>query len=388
MAESTYEELLTFFYRSPIALIQILPTGDVELITPPAVALLLPLAGNSNLDNLFHVLDPIAPQIQHSIATDTATSGVVCDSQYVTIDSSIAEGHNGLVLSISIFKICADKLIVMLRDVTKEVHCAELERKESNLALHAERSERLKVTESLSEKECMLIQQSRLAAMGEMIGNIAHQWRQPLNTLGIHMQSLGIFYGTPNFNKEFLDKTIAKSMETIKHMSKTIDDFRGYFRPDKAKTDFYVIEAIKNTLSLLEGCFDNPKITIDFVELDNPVVNGYRNEFAQVFLNILNNAKDALIERKINDAKVTITICSEVSCAVITVADNAGGIPDEVIDKVFDPYFTTKCSQEGTGIGLSMSKSIIEKNMGGILSVRNTEEGAEFRIEVRHGTYN
>jgi signal transduction histidine kinase len=224
--------------------------------------------------------------------------------------------------------------------------------------------------------------------MGEMIGNIAHQWRQPLNTLGLYTQKLGIIYGTSAFNKEHLDNSIAKSMEIIKHMSKTIDDFRDYFKPEKDKFDFYVIEAIKSTLSLLEGNFHNPKITVDFVEHGNPVINGYKNEFAQVILNILNNARDAIIEREIDDARVTITICNEGNCAVVTVADNAGGIPDEIINKVFDPYFTTKGPQSGTGIGLFMSKTIIEKNMGGRLTVRNTDTGAEFRVEVEHGTQN
>jgi signal transduction histidine kinase len=192
----------------------------------------------------------------------------------------------------------------------------------------------------------------------------------------------------PYFNKEFLDTSIAKSMEIIQHMSKTIDDFRDYFKPEKEKVDFYVIEAIKSTLSLLEGNFNNPNIAIDFVEHDNPVISGYKNEFAQVFLNILNNARDAIIERGIADARIIITICSKNSCAVVTVADNAGGISDEIINKVFDPYFTTKGPQVGTGIGLFMSKTIIEKNMGGKLTVRNTDTGAEFRIEVEHGTQN
>jgi PAS domain S-box-containing protein len=255
-------------------------------------------------------------------------------------------------------------------------------------ALRIETAERLKATETLREKEQMLIQQSRQAAMGEMIGNIAHQWRQPLNTLGLYTQSLGAFYGMPNFNKEFLDNSIAKSMEIIKHMSKTIDDFRDYFKPGKGKVTFYVTEAINNTLSLLEGHFINPMITIDLVDHDNPVIYGYQNEFAQVVLNILNNARDAIIEREIVDARVIITISSENGCAVVSVADNAGGIPAEFINKVFDPYFTTKGPQVGTGIGLFMSKTIIEKNMGGKLTVRNTDIGAEFRIEVGHETHN
>lgn len=274
------------------------------------------------------------------------------------------------------------ELAASISHLQSEIHERELAEKK----LLEETAERLQAMETLREKEQMLIQQSRQAAMGEMIGNIGHQWRQPLNTLGLYTQRLGAFYGMPNFNKEFLDNSIAKSMEIIKHMSKTIDDFRDYFKPEKEKADFYVIEAIKRTMSLLEGNFLNPKIAIDFVENDNPVINGYQNEFAQVFLNILNNARDAITERETADARIIITIGSENSCAVVTIADNAGGIPDEDINKVFDPYFTTKGPQQGTGIGLFMSKTIIEKNMGGRLTVRNTDTGAEFRIEVGHGS--
>jgi len=277
------------------------------------------------------------------------------------------------------------------RELAASINHLQSEIRERELAeetIRKETSERLKAVETLREKEQMLLQQSRQAAMGEMIGNIAHQWRQPLNTLGLYTQRLGIFYGSPDFNKEFLDSSIAKSMEIIKHMSKTIDDFRDYFKPEKEKADFNVIEAIKNTLSLLEGSFQNPKITIDVAEHDNPVITGYQNEFSQVFLNILNNAREVLIEREIADARVLITIGSVGNSAVVTVADNAGGIPDELINKVFDPYFTTKGPQAGTGIGLFMSKTIIEKNMGGRLTVRNTDTGAEFRIEVEHATQN
>ena len=284
--------------------------------------------------------------------------------------------------------------VELLRQIGADVSFAldnivrETCRQTAERALREETVERLRATETLREKEQMLIQQSRQAAMGEMIGNIAHQWRQPLNTLGLFTQRLGFFYGQPIFNQEFLDTSVAKSMEIIQHMSKTIDDFRNFFKPDKAKGDFNVSDAIKNTLSLLEGNFQNPSIHIEIIENDHPVINGYQNEFTQVLLNILTNARDAIIEREINDARVIITICSEDDCAVVTIADNAGGIPEEIINKVFDPYFTTKGPQLGTGVGLFMSKTIIEKNMGGRLAVRNTATGAEFRIEVGNGIQN
>lgn len=297
----------------------------------------------------------------------------------------------------------ADQALEDIRDeleVKVVIRTAELERIREKLALQNEElqnsyallkeeaSERLQALETLREKEQMLIQQSRQAAMGEMIGNIAHQWRQPLNVLGLYTQSFGAFYGKPSFTKEFMDTSVAKSMDIIKHMSKTIDDFRDYFKPEKEKSDFSVSETIKNTLSLLDGNFQNPKINLDIIENGNLVINGFQNEFAQVILNILVNAKDAIIERRISEARIVITVSSEADCAVVTIADNAGGISEEIINKVFDPYFTTKGPQYGTGIGLFMSKTIIEKNMDGRLTVQNTDIGAEFRIEVKNGSRN
>jgi C4-dicarboxylate-specific signal transduction histidine kinase len=237
-------------------------------------------------------------------------------------------------------------------------------------------------TAELREKDQLLLLQSRQAALGEMIGNIAHQWRQPLNVLGLTIQQLPLFHDLGELTKEFLNQNVNSSMELIQHMSQTIDDFRNYFRPDKEKVRFNVRETIENSLSLLEGSLQNPLITVDIVTKDDPVIYGYRNEFAQVLLSILNNARDALTEREVDDRRVTITIFTEGNRAVVTVADSAGGVPEGIMGKIFDPYFTTKGPQMGTGVGLFMSKTIIEKNMGGRLSVRNTADGAEFRIEV------
>ncbi len=237
-------------------------------------------------------------------------------------------------------------------------------------------------TAELRDKDQMLLVQSRQAAMGEMIGNIAHQWRQPLNTLGLTIQQLQMFYDMDEFTREFLDQSVGKCMELIQHMSKTIDDFRNFFRPDKEKVEFKVQETIVSTLSLIEDSFKRQQIGVELVAKGELVINGFRNEFAQVVLNILNNARDVLTEREIKDPKVTITLGSENDRAVVTISDNAGGIPEEIIGKIFDYYFTTKGPQAGTGIGLFMSKTIIEKNMGGMLSVRNIAEGAEFKIVV------
>ena len=171
-------------------------------------------------------------------------------------------------------------------------------------------------------------------------------------------------------------------MNLIRHMSQTIDDFMNYFKPEREKARFQVCDTITNTLLLIEDSFKHQRIAINVVTTDEPSIHGYRNEYAQTLLNILNNAKDAITENKIENPRVRITIGSEGDRAVVTVADNAGGIPEEIIGKIFDPYFTTKGPQAGTGLGLFMSKSIIEKNLGGSLTVRNVGGGAEFRIEV------
>lgn len=257
-----------------------------------------------------------------------------------------------------------------------------VERHQAETTLSKETTERLLALEALREKEQMLIQQSRLAAMGEMIGNIAHQWRQPLNLLGLTTQQLLLYYDMGEIDRKFLAENVEGSMKLIYHMSKTIDDFRNFFKPDKEKSRFKVQQAITDTLTLLEGSLHTPPIKVEIVANDDPVIDGYANEFAQAILNLVINAKDVFIEREISDAKLTITVSSENGCAVVTVADNAGGVPEEIIDKIFEPYFTTKRPQGGTGVGLFMSKTIIEKNMGGKLAVRNKDNGAEFRIEV------
>lgn len=255
-------------------------------------------------------------------------------------------------------------------------------RKDAEEALRQETIERLRTLEELHEKDQLLLQQSRFAAMGEMLGNISHQWRQPLNVLGLTIQQLLLIYDVGEFTREFLEKNVNSSMDLIQHMSRTINDFRSFFRPDKEKVEFKLSEAIMNVLTLIDANFKFQRITIDVNARDDMVIFGYRNEFAQALLNILNNARDALTERKTDKPRVKITLCGENGRSVITIADNAGGIADEITERIFDPFFTTKGAQGGTGVGLFMAKTIIEKNMGGRLSVRNNCDGAEFRIEL------
>jgi signal transduction histidine kinase len=236
--------------------------------------------------------------------------------------------------------------------------------------------------DDLRQKDQMLILQDRQAVMGEMINNIAHQWRQPLNSLGLLNQQLPLFHNSAEFSKEFYEENTRKSMALIQQMSRTIEDFRTFFRADKEMITFGVKQVIEQTLSLIKPCFQYQQISIALQTEGAPIINGYPNEYAQVLMNILMNARDALVENNVDDARISLNLFTEAGTAVVTITDNAGGIADEIIDKVFNPYFTTKGPDKGTGIGLFMSKTIIEKNMGGRLTVRNTGDGAEFRINV------
>jgi C4-dicarboxylate-specific signal transduction histidine kinase/ActR/RegA family two-component response regulator len=253
---------------------------------------------------------------------------------------------------------------------------------ERTAALVAETTERLRAMEELRQKDRVLIQQSRQAAMGEMIGNIAHQWRQPINTVGLLIQELAMSYDYDEFDKRHLDETTDKIMQQIRYMSRTIDDFRNFFAPEKEKVPFRIGQVVARTISLVEGSFRDRRIGIDVVADDDPMVEGFPNEFSQALLNILSNAGDVFSERNTPAPRITIRMFTENDRAVVTITDNAGGIREDVLDRVFEPYFTTKDQGKGTGVGLYMVKNIIEKNMAGRVTVRNTAHGAEFRIEV------
>jgi signal transduction histidine kinase len=232
------------------------------------------------------------------------------------------------------------------------------------------------------EQEKMLIQQSRLAAMGEMIGNIAHQWRQPINVISLILYKLNRAYGDDALTQEMMTASVAKGQKLIEGMSTTIDDFRNFFKPDKVKENFSLAKSLQGTISLFDAGFKNSGIDISLEVLQDATVTGYPNEFSQALLNLFSNAKDAIIEHSIHPGRVLITVGVSDKRAFLKFRDNAGGIPQDIIDRIFEPYFTTKEQGKGTGVGLHMSKMIIENNMNGLLKVCNVDGGAEFLIEL------
>ncbi len=239
-----------------------------------------------------------------------------------------------------------------------------------------------RVQEGISQnlaQERLLIQQSRLAAMGEMIGNIAHQWRQPINALALLLANIKDANDYHELDTEMIDESTAKGQELIQKMSTTIDDFRNFFKPNREKQSFQPWDSIDEGIKLVSQTFKNNNIEIEQEKSGEPCeVVGYPNEFSQVVLNALSNAKEAILDKKI-PGKVHIRIGKGIDSAIISIRDNGGGIPEDILPKIFDPYFTTK--EKGTGIGLYMSKMIMD-HMGGDITIRNVEGGVEVLLTL------
>lgn len=225
----------------------------------------------------------------------------------------------------------------------------------------------------LRQMDQALIQQNRLASMGEMINNIAHQWRQPLNLIGLIVQGLPM---CKILSQAELDHEVERIMDVILHMSQTIDDFRYFFRQDKEKTRFTANQAVAKAVEFISPSLNNKGISIFNIDQPEVGIFGYCNEYEQVLLNILSNAKDVLVERNVAEPCIGISISSAEDRSVVTITDNGGGISTDVMPKIFDPYFTTKDKMQGTGIGLYMSKMIIEQNMGAACPPRMLKAGS------------
>ena len=226
--------------------------------------------------------------------------------------------------------------------------------------------------------ESILINQSKLASMGEMIGNIAHQWRQPLTHLSYIIMNLKAAYENDKLSDEYFEEKAKEVTTQIEFMSHTIDDFRNFFKISKQKEEFNLAVCINESINLLNESFKILDIKLDFNYEKDFKIKTYRGELSQVIFNLLNNAKEEFIRKEIKNPKLKITFFEKNHSLLIKIFDNAGGINDNIIKKIFEPYFTTK--DKGLGIGLYMSKIIIEKNIGGKLDVENFQNGALFTI--------
>lgn len=232
-------------------------------------------------------------------------------------------------------------------------------------------------------QKAMLFQQSKLAAMGEMIDNIAHQWRQPLNTLGVIVQDTQYAYRSGKLDQRYLQSMTTESMEQIEFMSQTIEDFRNFVKPDQKNTPFDLNESVQQSVQLLSGMLESHHIAINVEYFERELnVYGSTGEFKQVIINLLNNARDALIEKNPHNPAILIRIFGDDTYGAVTIQDNGGGIVPEVIERIFEPYFTTKEEGKGSGIGLYMSYAIIRTKMGGMIEVSNVENGSLFTLTL------
>jgi PAS domain S-box-containing protein len=241
-------------------------------------------------------------------------------------------------------------------------------------------SARIEEEKRQREHEQLLIQQSKLASMGEMLSHIAHQWRQPLSSMsGILLNVQLALKNISDYDNEISD-LLTDAFRVIRFMSNTIDDFRNFFSPSKTIEKFRMFSAVEDALSIIAHTLVYHGIRTEITIGADPVISGFKNEFSHAVLNILQNAKDILLIRKPEEPEIRIEIKDTENGACLMISDNGGGIKEENISKVFEPYYSTRSS--GQGIGLYMSKMIIEKSMKGSLSVRNANEGAEFIITV------
>jgi len=232
------------------------------------------------------------------------------------------------------------------------------------------------------EKEKMLIQQSKMAAMGDMISMIAHQWRQPLNQMSYVMMNIEGAYDDRVLSREYLDSKLKEGEKLLEYMSHTIDDFRDFFKPDKEKEEVDLCKLVDSAIGLIEKGLEKDHVSIEKRYSCEARLYLYKNEMIQVLLNLLKNAQEVLEGKE--EAKIRIGIFEEEDCVKISVSDNGGGVAEENLEQIFEPYFSSKANQ-GTGLGLYMSKMIIEEHMKGQLYVNNTEEGAEFIIKLNRG---
>jgi len=232
------------------------------------------------------------------------------------------------------------------------------------------------------EKEQLLVEKSRFIALGEMISNIAHQWRQPLSELSSILMNIKFKHDLNALDDKTMQKKSDEASKVIEYMSHTIDDFRNFFMPKKDSETFFIHNVIDSVMTIISSSLEYNNINVG-IEIDKKIkVNTYLNEYQQVVLNIMNNAKDVLMESNKKNRLILIKSSEESNSVILSIEDNGGGILTKPKNKIFEPYFSTKSASNGTGIGLYMSKIIIDKNMNGKLRVVNTSQGAKFLINI------
>jgi signal transduction histidine kinase len=273
------------------------------------------------------------------------------------------------------FLINSKKAVVWIaRNITESFHLKEeLHALNNNLEKEIEIA-----TQDAKNTQRVLIQRQKLAEMGEMINAIAHQWRQPLATSNMAISILKDKSNHDSLDKDFLNKTLNEMESLNMHMSDTVESFLNYFSPNKEQGEFDILHVVDKAISFFSKTIKNKSIVVKTEVPENISVYGYKEEYLQVVLSIVSNAIQAFSTQENKLIKIIAHKSNEnVSLDII---DNAGGVSDAIVDKIFNPYFTTKESSEGTGLGLFIANKIVSESMNGKIIVANTENGAKFSI--------
>ena len=241
------------------------------------------------------------------------------------------------------------------------------------------------------KKDIIMFQQARFASLGEMLNNIAHQWRQPLGSITMIIQSFQTKMRVNKLSPEFVEQKVKDALLLAQNMSNTLDDFKNFFSPNRSKNSFFIKDCVEHSIELSKYFLNKENIKIDLIVKKDKKITTFYNELSHTLLNIISNSKDALVSSvNKNDRIIKIIVNSKKNFVFINIIDNGGGVPDDILPKIFEPYYTTKYKSAGTGIGLYMSKQIIEKHLNGEISCKNIKlevdkkvfKGASFTITI------
>ncbi len=317
--------------------------------------------------------------------------GIFSDSEFAIVDGKVYD-TNLSVIVVNFKKDPKDLLklkrhqknLLLKDDITLDAlsNIAKISSDElEELNQELEKKVAIEVEKNL-KKDAILIHRSRLAQMGEMISLIAHQWKQPLSAISATSSGLQVRAELDRYDKDFFINSLLKIENFVNHLSNTIDDFSNFFKPSKQKKEFILEDAILKALNIATYSLTKNSIKIEKNIQKDIKLNTYENELIQVLLNLIKNAENILIKREIKDPKIIINAKKVDNKVIIEVIDNGGGVEKEIIDKIFEPYFSTKATKDSTGLGLYMSKFIVENSLLGELKLKNEKEGTNFSITL------
>ncbi len=318
------------------------------------------------------------PELQLTIGTGLYTNDLQkkLKSKELFLKNNLNETINKIVISSIIVTLILIVIMLFIATALKNIlnnYAYKLKEKNRVLEeLNSSLEEKVSIAVNKNrEQNEILYQQSKMAAMGEMLGNIAHQWRQPLSAISTAASGIKLQDSVNQLDKKLMYQGLDAIVQNTQTLSETIDDFRNFFKTDKFTKEFQIQTCYAKVITLISANLKNKNIQI-IENIEDITLNSYENELVQALLNLINNARDALLEIESNKKYIFIDIYEQKDEVLITIKDNAGGIKEDIIDKIFEPYFTTKHQSQGTGIGLYMTQKIIQSSLKGSITISNS----------------